>query len=255
MLYIDDLQDSYLDGRPDLFISDFIEAVKFTLDHWLKIHTVAEYWAREWVADGDLDYMLNHLEDYGEIKNGYFSFDARTHILSAYAENNAHNFVKCSVCGSMWENGYFDCDCDTDSEESDDPVTSEELSDWLDDVYYEGLPNDVSTRDLWQALVTAGFDAYRENLIHYTSGIEGEIERSLEAIETAENTNDPHELLAAVLMATQIYHVNGGIMEDYGSHANLDDCDIDTIRNNGYIEFFGVNEYNSFIVSFSEVAL
>lgn len=255
MIDIDDLPDNFLyDGSPDSDINDFITAVKWTLDYWIKIHTDAHWWAREWVPDGDLDYMLNNLDEYGVIDNKYFSFDARTAILSTWAKNHKGDYVICNKCGSIWDKYYFGCDCSKKAK----PIKAKK-SDLLEFAQYGvGSYDDlygIDSSDLWGCLVKDGFPVYRSALKDYTETVEDDIQESLKDIDAAEATGNPFEILAAVLQATQVYHVHGEIMSDYGERANVSSELIDDLRNNGWIDTFGEDAYNEFINQFETVAV
>lgn len=249
MLDIDDLPPEYIDGiEPDKYISDFISGVKFTLQYWLDIHTVAEHWARQWVPDYDLHYMLQNLGDYGSISNRYFTFDIRAAILSTWAKNHKRDYVVCSKCGRIWDESYFDCDCSKKAKPKKAKKSDLlEYADCFDD--YSNLYG-LDEGDLWECLVKDGFPVYRAALEDYAETVENDISESLKDIAKAESSGDPYELLAAVMQATQVYHVNGEIMEDYAEQvAGIDYSLIDDLRNNGWISVFGEDEYNEFVKS------
>jgi hypothetical protein len=107
------------------------------------------------------------------------------------------------------------CENEDECADTDDdrPVTTEELMEFMEDIYYgEDTLDFLSDNDWEDALVDEGFDVYREALEPYTSGIEEEVSDVLLALESATDSN---ELAVALTWALHVAHVHGEIIRDY----------------------------------------
>lgn len=235
------------DLEPESSIQDLCDAVLNTLKYWVAIHTDAESWAENWLAGYEPSEFLEHV---GKLENGYFSVDLKEKVLEQYIDDNLDNFSRCIYCGQIDESGYECCDCSEDDFEDDEDTEwnddhwetpdKEDLLDWFSDI---GLPNDLSENTIFNAIVAA-FDDYYESV---EPVFRNELEMIENAINDIELANNNAELLAAVLAGTQVYHVNGQVMDDYGEVSNLDYKFVDSIRNDGLLAHFTQEEIDDFM--------
>lgn len=224
--------------QPKTNLQDFCDAVLITLKFWKAAHTNPNVWAENWLSDMEpLDFLTT---SEGKIENDYFSVNLREEIIKEWCKNNLHLFGFCSECGIIERD--FDCDCDNDEYEDCD---IDDLISWIGEICFDSLPNSIDNKMVYLALVKA-FDVYWENV---SPVFEGELETISDAIadiERAIEIGDNKELIAACLAGTQIYHVNGLVIRDYGEIANLSDDFVNDIRNNGLIEYFSEEEIQEF---------
>jgi len=231
-LYFDDLQ-------PENNVHDFCDAILATLKFWKAAHTCSNVWAEYWLSDLE---PIEFLAAYdGEIKNDYFSINLRENIIKEWCKDNLHLFGFCPECGIV-EHG-FDCDCGNNEYED---CQLDDLVDWINEIYFDSLPNGISDEIVYSAIVKA-FDVYWESVSPVFENELEVISNAIEDIERAIESGDNKELLAACLAGTQIYHVNGLVIRDYGEIANLPYDFVNDIRNNGLIEHFSEEEIQEFV--------
>lgn len=223
------------DLNPESSLVDFCKAVEGTLRHWVAIHTDAETWVENWVAGYD---YLEFVKEYPKISNNYFSANLRDLMLDSYCENNADNFCRCSDCGCIHESGFEDCDCD---EPEYEPVDFGDLKEWFNDIDF--IPLDATDNDAYEALLKA-FDIYSQEVGPVFSGALEMIEDAIRDIESCDSRS---ELLAACLAGTQVYHVHGNVMDDYGDICNLDFNFVDSVRNDGINAHFTDEQIKGFL--------
>lgn len=101
----------------------------------------------------------------------------------------------------------------------------------------------MSENTIFNAIVAA-FDDYYKSV---EPVFRNELEMIQNAIDDIELANNNAELLAAVLAGTQVYHVNGQVMDDYGEVSNLDYKFVDSIRNDGLLAHFTQEEIDDFM--------
>lgn len=233
------------DLQPESSLSDYIEEVRHTLKVWLALHTDREVWASNWARD-DIQYTFE--ETKGILQNNYFYFDWKEAALLAMASRQISDglWSRCDNCGSIIDS-FYHCDNEEcqEAESDETELTDGDIDDLL--FYFDELGVIPEESDLWDSLENEGFKAYQEGVSSYIAPIIREIESSLADIETALESDDKTELLAAVQAATQIYHVNGNVLIDYGQYANLEYKFVDNVRNNGLTAVFGEEEVNEFM--------
>lgn len=231
------------DHDPENYLADYIECVLFTLRTWVKLHTDAEQWARNQLMDDDLLYTFKHVPI---MENYYYRFDWREETYRPMAERWIREgyLVRCSVCSTFLDR-YEDCDCEAETNELEEGDL-DDLIWWLKDIQAE-----VEESDLWESLVTAGFSAYYDAVYPVFAGVLEDIQDSIKDIEEALRGGDPGEILAAVMAGTQVYHVSGNVMADYGSYANLEYCFVDRVRNEGLEAVFGEEAIHEYCLRFS----
>lgn len=227
--------------QPETNLQDFCDAILATLKFWKAAHTNPNVWAESCLSGMEpLDFLTT---SEGKIENNYFSVDLRENIIKEWCKDNLHLFCFCPECGIV-ERG-FDCDCDKFDEEYEDCDINDLIS-WIDEIYFDSLPSNIDNEMVYLALVKA-FDVYWENVSPVFENELETISNAIEDIEQAIESGDNKELLAACLAGTQIYHVNGLVIGEYGEIANLEYRFVDNIRNHGLIEYFSEEEIQEFM--------
>jgi len=221
--------------NPEKSLADFCQAVENTLRHWVLLHTDAETWIENWLAGYE---PLEFIKEFPEISNNYFSANLRDLLLDSYCENNVDNFTICSECGGISESGFEDCDCD---EQDFGTPDANELKEWF--IELDFIPLDVTDTDAYDAMLKA-FEIYTQDVGPVFSGA---LEMIQDAISDIESCKSNSELLAACLAGTQVYHVHGNVMDDYGDAFDLDYNFVDNIRNDGIAAHFNDEEINEFL--------
>jgi len=224
-----------------LDFEEFVEAVKGTLKYWLDLHTDPETWAEEWTCGCELQWAV---ENSPIFENDYFTFRWKDAALTRYAEELVRNnaYVRCTGCGSLWDNSFYDCDCtedhDLDCEVIEDPGVIVEMWDDL------GFDVEIPTQHLWYALINEGFETYRQGIGPLTYDIEQEIKDVLDDMEAAQTGE---EFLNALVWALHIQHVQGTITKDYGDRCDIHYQDIDIVQQDGLLAIFDQEEIDDYI--------
>ena len=238
MLLIDDVYEydppEYINATDS--IDNLILAIRNTLQVWLDFHTNPVAWAQGWALDDEWQQLLKYPPS-----NNYFSFDVKSACIEVLADNYIENgaFVKCSVCGMLWESGYDDCDCE-DYECID--LTNEDrdyLIEWLSDV--ECVIDDDTIE---KTMITKGFPEYWSAL---ESTIRGVVEECKDAIQQFDEIEDNQGRLSWALNASSILHINGDICKDYGDKVGLDYQTVCKYRDNGLTALFSKDEIRDYI--------
>jgi len=182
----------------------------------------------------------------GILETNYFYFDWKQSALEAMAKRQIGMWSRCDNCGLLIEPfGYCGNEECQEVEAGETTLTDsdiDELVDWFDELDF--MPEES---DLWDSLQNEGFDTYQNGTGSTIDGIIETIEDSLADIETALESGDRSEILAAIQAATQIYHVRGNIMADYGEYAGLDYWFVDMVRSNGFAAVFGEDEVMAYL--------
>lgn len=221
----------------DFTIQDYVDNIRDTFQYWLDIHTNPEKWAENWAMD-EVQYVF---KESPILENNCFTFDWKQAAIKAYAENNKHLFNVCSNCGSIFDIGWDDEEC-CDNPNRDDEPTTEQLTQWLDDIGTDGLV--FSDDDLMDALINDGFPVYADGMSGIIDSVVDEVKEVLQAIESA-NSND--KLLPIITWANHVCHVNGDIMKDYSQNSNIDYQVINAISQDGVNSIFSDDEIQEFI--------
>lgn len=226
---------------PENSISDFCEAVLSTLKYWYNTHTDAKTWAEDWLCGYSPKKFIEEIG--GILENSYFRVNVVEKVFSHWCKANIDDFYCCEKCYMIVES-CNECDCGNDDFWKECGI--ERLTEWMSDIYGDELPPYTTDEMCFDAIVDC-FDEYAAAVHPH---ILCELELCKNAIEDIENSFDNKtELLAACLAGTQIYHLNGNIMEDYGGLANIDSMFICEVRDNALLEYFTQEEIDEFVSS------
>lgn len=230
-------------------IENLITAIKNSLQLWLDIHTDPEAWAQEWNIDDDWHCLL---ENQPIIKNNYFEFDLKDAVVSEWCKDYAlrqTDVYRCKFCGSYWDSGFEECDCQGQEYNEDDYelVTEDNIEDYIEwSKEIEISPDYISESIIEDAMINQGFAIYQEALSSTIQGVVEDVQQALKQFEDAETNED---LLFAALNASSILHVNGNILQDYGENTGLQYETVCLYRDNGITALFDKEDIESFINS------
>jgi len=239
----------YLDATASL--DNFITAIKNSLRLWLDLHTNNEAWAASWAMDDEWKELLKNQPI---LSNSYFTFDLKSACLERYAKKNLESMYKCKFCGSLWDSGTEDCDCQNQEYDDDNylQLTDDDDLDyfveWLDEIMFDcdSIPEYI----IQDVMETDGFEVYQKSLNSVIAGTVEDIEQALNLFENAETNED---LLTAALIASSILHVNGNILADYGERIGLQYQTVCQYRDNGITSLFSKKEIEDFLSMNMEV--
>lgn len=230
--------------KPEKSIQDLCDSVLMTLKYWHSLHTDCQVWAENWLLEMDPLEWLNETD--GIMSNSYFNVNVKDNILIEWAAENIHLFSICNECNAIIDNKWDECSCDSFDYDNLRKLNDNDINDlllWLDEINCGTLPNDITDRMVFNAMMLA-FDVYSAALKDYIAEIIEDIELYINQIEGSANNG---ELLVNVLSAMQVYHLNGNVMEDYGDMFNLDRNFAYDVRNNGLTEYYDQDDIDHFI--------
>lgn len=239
-------------------IEQFIAAVQDTLHRWIDIHYDARTWAEHNTEHGLFE---DQIKMHG-LKCSVFG-EETVDLFPALIKNVMldNEYEVCVNCNELNDPG-FGCLCEQDPdwlEEGEEPehievkdLTEEQWTNFVwnqEDLHHEGttILGEKVTEELYvRAMMEIAFPVYFRNVRyeHDVDSYAGDISFALEDMRMAE---DGAELLAATMVATQIYHVHGSVIEDYGHPYECTSERVDEIRNKGYEEVFGKWEVDDFM--------
>lgn len=226
-------------GAEDIYVDRYIEGVARTLTFWLLIHLNAR-WSAEYMLDAFGQWEM-FVEDPKKVTlfNGD-SVDISESLSKFYAEDLGWKFYDCPECGVS-----FDSTCDECGAEDLEEITGDEYAYYASEYLYDF--SNVSRRAWVKAYEEALFPAYRESVAPLVEGVlEGIIDAIMDMVAMANAGNLP-ELLAATMAATQVYHVNGEVIEDYGDYQGIYASDVRAVRDGSFEEQFGEEAVTSFL--------
>jgi hypothetical protein len=222
-------------------VEELVQATHATVKHWLDIHTDRDEWARNMTLDEGIKYAF---EMNPTMSNNYWSWSWKDAALEIWCQNNNGLFRACESCGCMYEYGCKNC-CEAD-EYDDDVPSSESLNQWLkeyEDDYMIACMIDEYT--LEEALLTKGFDSYREVMVSIVGGIE---ENCRDVLDRIENAETPDDQLVAVLAAFHLEHHTGNVLKDYGSGFGIDYQDVVRVCEEGINILFDSEQITTFLL-------
>lgn len=224
---------------PEKNIRDYCQAVYLTLLFWVRTHSNPEWWEPGWLSvyegssdEKSVEYFLAEIRDgsNGRVGNDYFDFDLKTALIRKEAEKNRDEYDWCESCNWWADN----CECEEPN------IAEPDIETVIDIIESTGEWGRSATWDeITELFRTEVFAAYRQGVAYLTNPIIEEIGYLLRQIHQARSNVD---LLAAVQAGTQIWHVNGQVVKDYGDRYDLSDGQINDIRNDGLTAWFGEEE-------------
>lgn len=220
-------------------IDELLDSAINTFQHWINIHTDPEHWANVWNIDDNWQYVLENCPTIG---NGYFSFDIKSACLKLWAEENEHLFCQCQSCGLIQEWGFEDDEC-CDNPEYEDLDDTEYLIEWLNVGSIENylIPDYLVQR----VMETEGFKVYTEAVRPVFESSLDEIQECLDAMQSDDN----QERLAGLAWANHVYHVNGGVLSDYGDRFDYPYSLVNEISQKGLESVFDIEEIQEFLIA------
>jgi len=218
-------------------IYDFVVAARDTLVSWLLAHTDRDVWATEWCMD-DPEWAFKEFG--GKASNDWFEFDWKEAVYKLMAEDMVGSTWACPECDQTYLDGReIDCDCDAGSVPLEDP---QPIIKFLEDCQAE-----PDLHHAYEALRTYGYDAYWEALEGVVSWHVDDMKKAVRKLTEAIESDSRQDMLVYAREATRTYHVNGGVLEDYGENIGLETSMVNEVRDHGFAEVFGRDDTRLFI--------